>query len=79
MQVTQEKRPGSRVGLKIVVEADQVKRSYEKTLRQLVQNIQIQGFRKGKAPRNIVMRQVGRERVMASAVDDLINDAIKQA
>jgi trigger factor len=79
MQVTQEKRPGSRVGLKIVVEADQVKRSYEKTLRQLVQNIQIQGFRKGKAPRNIVMHQVGRERVMASAVDDLINDAIKQA
>ncbi|MEN9220994.1 MAG: trigger factor [Thermostichus sp. BF3_bins_97] len=79
MQVTQEKRPGSRVGLKIVIEADQVKRSYEKTLRQLVQNIQIQGFRKGKAPRNIVMRQVGRERVMASAVDDLINDAIKQA
>ncbi len=79
MQVTQEKRPGSRVGLKIVVEADQVKRSYEKTLRQLVQNIQIQGFRKGKAPRNIVMHQVGRERVVASAVDDLINDAIKQA
>lgn len=79
MQVTQEKRPGSRVGLKIVVEADQVKRSYEKTLRQLVQNIQIQGFRKGKAPRHLVMRQVGRERVIASAVDDLINDAIKQA
>ncbi|MEN9202611.1 MAG: trigger factor [Thermostichus sp. DG_1_6_bins_120] len=79
MQVIQEKRPGSRVGLKITIEAERVKRSYEKTLRQLVQNVQIQGFRKGKAPRNIVMRQVGRERVMASAVDDLINDAIKQA
>jgi trigger factor len=79
MQVTQEKRPGSRVGLKIVVEADQVKRSYEKTLRQLERNIQIPGFRKGKAPRNLVIRQVGRERVMASAVDDLINEAIQQA
>ena len=79
MQVIQEKRPGSRVGLKIVVKADQVKRSYEKTLRQLERNIQIPGFRKGKAPRNLVMRQVGRERVMASAVDDLINEAIQQA
>lgn len=79
MQVTQEKRPGSRVGLKIVVEADRVKRSYEKTLRQLEQNIQIPGFRKGKAPRNLVVRQVGRERILASAVDDLINEAIQQA
>ncbi len=79
MQVIQEKRPGSRVGLKIVVEADQVKRSYEKTLRQLERNIQIPGFRKGKAPRNLVMRQVGRERVVASAVDDLISEAIQQA
>jgi len=79
MQVIQEKRPGSRVGLKIVVEADRVKRSYEKTLRQLEQNIQIPGFRKGKAPRNLVVRQVGRERIMASAVDDLINEAIQQA
>ncbi len=79
MQVTQEKRPGSRVGLKIVIDAEQVKRSYEKTLRQLVQNVQIQGFRKGKAPRSLVLRQVGRERVMATALDDLINDAIQQA
>jgi trigger factor len=79
MQVIQEKRPGSRVGLKIVVEADRVKRSYEKTLRQLEQNIQIPGFRKGKAPRNLVVRQVGRERIMASAVDDLISEAIQQA
>lgn len=79
MQVIQEKRPGSRVGLKIVVEADRVKRSYEKTLRQLEQNIQIPGFRKGKAPRNLVVWQVGRERILASAVDDLISEAIQQA
>jgi trigger factor len=78
MQVTQEKRPGSRLGFKIVVEADRVKRSYEKTLRQLERNIQIPGFRKGKAPRNLVVRQVGRERVIASAIDDLIQEAIQE-
>ncbi len=79
MQVTQEKRPGSRVGFKIVVEADRVKRSYEKTLRQLERNIQIPGFRKGKAPRNLVVRQVGRERIIASAIDNLIHEAIQEA
>lgn len=61
-----------------MVEADRVKRSYEKTLRQLERNIQIPGFRKGKAPRNLVVRQVGRERVIASAIDDLIQEAIQE-
>ena len=79
MQVTQEKRPGSRIGLTIVVEADQVKKTYEKTLRNLVQNVQVQGFRKGKAPRQLVLRQVGSQRVTASAMDELMNTAIRDA
>jgi trigger factor len=79
MRVTQEKRPGSRIGLTIVVEADQVKKSYEKTLRDLTQQVQVQGFRKGKAPRNLVVRQVGKQRVTASAIDELINGVLPKA
>lgn len=78
MQVTQEKRPGSRIGLTIVVEADQVKRAYEKTLGQLSRSVQIRGFRKGKAPRNLVLREVGRDRVRATVLDDLIGDAVEK-
>ncbi|NJK62611.1 MAG: trigger factor [Synechococcaceae cyanobacterium SM2_3_1] len=79
MRVTQEQRPGSRIGLTIVVEADQVKKTYEKTLRDLTQQVQVQGFRKGKAPRNLVVRQVGKQRVMATAIDDLINGVLPKA
>lgn len=79
MQVTQEKRPGSRIGLTIVVKADQVKQTYEKTLSQLTRTMQIRGFRKGKAPRNLVLREVGRERVRATVLDDVINDAVQKA
>lgn len=79
MQVTQEKRPGSRVGLTIVVDAEQVKKTYEKTVRQLVQSVQVQGFRKGKAPRQLVIGQVGSQRVTVSALDEIINNSIREA
>ncbi|MDX2273269.1 MAG: trigger factor [Cyanobacteriota bacterium] len=79
MQVTQEKRPGSQVGLTIVVDAEQVKKIYDKTVRDLVQNFQVQGFRKGKAPRHLVMRYLGKERVVANVIDDLINDSVTTA
>ncbi len=79
MQVTQETRPGSRVGLTIVVEADQVKKNYEKAFRQLSQNVQVHGFRKGKAPRHLVMRYIGKERLQATALDDVINTSVAQA
>ncbi len=79
MQVTQDKQAGSRINLTIKIEADQVKKTYEKALRYLTQNVQIKGFRKGKAPRNLVIRQVGQQRVIAGAIDDLINDSVKQA
>lgn len=79
MQVTQEKRPGSRIGLTIVVEADQVKQTYEKTLRKLVQSFQVPGFRKGKAPRQLVLQQVGSQRVTATALDEVMNTAIRDA
>lgn len=79
MQVTQEKRPGSRIGFTIVLEPTKVKTVYDKTLRELTKNVQVQGFRKGKAPLNLIIRQVGKERIQMTAIDELINDSVKTA
>lgn len=79
MHVTQEKRPGSRIGLSFVIPADQVKRGYDKTLRQISQQADIPGFRKGKAPLAMLIRTVGRERVRAAALEDLLETTLKQA
>ncbi|MEO0803155.1 MAG: trigger factor [Cyanobacteria bacterium J06642_2] len=76
MKVTQEKRPGSQVGFNVTLDAAQVHKSYEQTVRHFVKNVQLQGFRKGKAPRHLVLQYVGRERVRAAAMEDLLNDAI---
>lgn len=76
MQVTQEQRPGSQVAFNVTLEAAQVQKSYEQTVRHFVKNVQIQGFRKGKAPRHLVLQYVGRDRIRAAAMEDLLNDAI---
>ena len=40
--------------LEMTLKADVVKETYERTLRAYGSNVNIAGFRKGKAPRNIV-------------------------
>jgi trigger factor len=79
MQVTQEKRSGSQVGLTITLDADQVQQTYEKTVRHLMRNLQIQGFRKGKAPRKMVIQYLGSTRIKAAALEELLNDSVKAA
>ena len=79
MQVTQEKRPGSQVSLNITLDVEQVKKAYEKTVRDLTKTIQLQGFRKGKAPRHMVVQYLGPLRVKAAALEDLINEAVEAA
>ncbi|MEM8716393.1 MAG: trigger factor, partial [Cyanobacteria bacterium P01_G01_bin.4] len=79
MQVTQEKRPGSQVNLTITIDADRVKKTYEKTVRDLTRNVQLQGFRRGKAPRHMVIQYLGPLRVKAAALEDLVNDSVENA
>ena len=79
MQVTQEKRPGSQVNLTITIDAERVKKTYEKTVRDLTRNVQLQGFRRGKAPRQMVIQYLGPLRVKAAALEDLVNDSVETA
>ncbi|MEM9567350.1 MAG: trigger factor [Cyanobacteria bacterium P01_E01_bin.34] len=79
MQVTQEKRPGSQVNLTITIDVDRVKKTYEKTVRDLTRNVQLQGFRRGKAPRHMVIQYLGPLRVKAAALEDLVNDSVEAA
>ncbi|MEN9245857.1 MAG: trigger factor [Thermostichales cyanobacterium BF4_bins_65] len=79
MQITQEKRPGSRIGLSFVIPADQVKRGYDKTLRQICATSDIPGFRKGKAPVSMVIRAVGKEQIKAAALEDLLQTTVQKA
>jgi trigger factor len=72
----------SQVVLDIEVEDEQLERAVDQAYKRIVQRINVPGFRKGKAPRALVERMVGREALVEDAVEKLvpqvIEDAVKQ-
>jgi len=79
VRVSAERIPESQVVLQIEIEPDQMERALDKAYRRLVQRAEIPGFRKGKAPRDMVERHLGRERLVHEALDTLIPEAYNKA
>ena len=79
MRVSVERIAESQVVLEIEIEPDQMERSLDRAYRRLVQRTDIPGFRKGKAPRGMLERHVGRERLVHEALDILIPEAYNKA
>jgi trigger factor len=79
VKVTLERLPESRVSLDIEVEQDRVEQSLDVAYRRLAPRVRVPGFRPGKAPRNMVERQIGRQRLMSEALDDLVPKVYNEA
>lgn len=79
MKVTQEKLPKSQIGLEIEIPAETTKKAYEKVVQNLSRSANIPGFRKGKAPRQILLQQMGPQRIKEAALEELVQDGLKQA
>lgn len=56
-----------------------VKNAYENTLRAYAANINIAGFRKGKAPVNVVEKYVGKERIKNEVIDRIFPSEFQKA
>lgn len=67
-----EKLENSRVKLTVQIEADVLEKAVEEAYRKNVGSITIPGFRKGKAPRQIIERTYGHNVFLEDAVDLLI-------
>ena len=79
MKITQEKLPASQIGLEIEISAESSQNTYEKVVRNLARSSNIPGFRKGKVPRQILLQRVGKERIKAAALEELIQNSIEKA
>jgi trigger factor len=71
--VSSRPEPGSKVRLEIEVPADEVDRHFATAYRHLADRTRVPGFRPGKAPRAVIDRYVGREAVLAEAVEHLVD------
>src|SRR5579859_6170194 len=67
-----EELPENRVRLTVQVPSHDVHHAVEHAASDLATSVKIPGFRKGKVPREVLLKRVGRERLMAEAVDSHI-------
>jgi trigger factor len=67
-----EELPENRVRLTVQVPSHDVHHAVEHAASDLARSAKIPGFRKGKVPRRVLVQKLGRERVMAEAVDSHI-------
>lgn len=82
MKVTATDLPPRQVVLEIEVEQDRFDRAMDQAFRRIAGRVRVPGFRPGKAPRQLIERQVGRQAIVEDAVEhlapDVVNEAIRQ-
>jgi trigger factor len=72
VQAQVEELPQNRVRLTVQVPSDDVHHAVEHAASDLAASVKIPGFRKGKVPREVLLKRVGKDRLMAEAVDSHI-------
>ncbi|ELS32643.1 MULTISPECIES: trigger factor [Pseudanabaena] len=79
MKVTLEKLPASQIGFDIQVEGAKSQAIYDRIVKDLTRTMQVPGFRKGKAPTQLVLRQVGTQRLKANVLEELLEKTLNEA
>ncbi len=79
MNVEVTKLPESRVALAIELSPTEVEQALDRTYKSLVGRVNVPGFRRGKAPRPVVERMVGREFFLHEATDEAVRWGYRQA
>ena len=79
MKITQEEVVDRQTVLHIELEDDDMAPYLDRGYRKVVQHVAIPGFRKGKAPRSVVERYVGRESLIQESLDFLLSDVTERA
>jgi len=79
MQTKVEKMPKSTIKLTITVPTDKVKESYEKVLNEVVKATELPGFRKGMAPKEMVVEKTDVSKLYGEVINDLLQNFYPQA
>ena len=78
MKIDFEKEGQNIAKVEIEIPAKDGLNAYNRAVKSYAQNVNIPGFRRGKAPRNIVERQVGKDRIIAEALEMILPSAFQQ-
>lgn len=79
MKVTTEKIENQQVVLEITVPAEELEKAYAQAFKNISKQVNIPGFRKGKAPKKMVEKHVGVEYIMDEAFKTVYNASFGEA
>ncbi len=79
MKVSVETLPSSEAVLNVDFSWEDLETASDKAYHKLVQKVDIQGFRRGKAPRSILERKVGKEYIYQEGLDELMTETYRGA
>ena len=79
MKVSSTELPPRQVSLDIEVEKDRLDRAMDEAYRRLAGRVDVPGFRRGKAPRSMVERMLGHDRIVEEALDRLVPEIVSEA
>lgn len=75
MHVDIKKLPKSRVEISVKLAWDDWKKSFQHALEEISKSVKIEGFRSGKAPRELVEKKVGKGTILAEAAEHAIRES----
>jgi len=79
VKVTREKTENSQAFLTIEMEPAEVEESLKESYNRLVKKTNIPGFRKGKAPREMLERYLGKENILEDTLNHMLPQAYEEA
>ena len=79
MKSTIKKEKENVVKMELSIPADEAKKAYTGAVKAFSNYVNIPGFRKGKAPANMVERHVGKDRIQAEALEKMLPRYIDEA
>jgi trigger factor len=78
MKVSTENLGNCQISLNIEAEAGELDKSLDEAYHHLVKEVSVPGFRKGKAPRAILVQHIGKKNLLDEALEHLIPQLYKQ-
>jgi len=79
VKVSSAELPPRQLSLDIEVEQERLERAMDEAYRRLSGRVDVPGFRRGKAPRSMVERMIGRDRIVEEALDRLVPEVVSEA
>jgi trigger factor len=79
VKVSSTELPPRQVSLDIEVDKDRLDRAMDEAYRRLAGRVDVPGFRRGKAPRSMVERMIGHDRIVEEALDRLVPAVVNEA